>query len=124
MISITQTMCMNVAGLTGVTLIASGFRYISQLFNRLKNLSRPAAIGTNPNSRRSAHQVVFSRLSVFCILPPASIEWFAGSWLQLWASKSLSNVCNLFCGSALYSIGTQYEPSYSRSNEHHGDATG
>ena len=43
------------------------------LVKRLKNLSSPAAIGTNPNSTRSAHHVVFSRLSVFCILPP--VEW-------------------------------------------------
>src|SRR5581483_10755037 len=58
------TICMNVAGETGPTLIASGLRYIVQSVSQLVNLSSPATIGPTPSPIRNTHHDVFSLCSL------------------------------------------------------------
>src|SRR5687768_5448809 len=57
-ISITPTMCMNVAADTGTMLSASGFKYTSHCVSRFGNLSAPAIIGTAAKRYRKLARVV------------------------------------------------------------------
>jgi len=68
-ISTAPITCINVDGLTGITLVASGLRYIVQSVNRLKYLSIPAMIGPTPSPIRKTHQLAFRRSSNSCIAP-------------------------------------------------------
>src|SRR5215475_8404171 len=81
-ISIMPTICMNVAGDTGTTLVASGLKYICQSAHLLKYLSRPATIGPIPRAMRKAHQSESSLLAEVGILSPYYGEWRGSDWLQ------------------------------------------
>src|SRR5512138_1843068 len=63
----TPTAIMKVPGLTGRSRTARGARYVFQSTSRFVNLSRPATIGTMPNTSRIAQYADSVRLSCIAI---------------------------------------------------------
>ena len=61
---------MKVFALTGRNRYARGLRYILQLVNRLKNLSKPARQAANPKPILSAHHEVSSLLLNVIVFSP------------------------------------------------------
>src|SRR3954471_13952019 len=81
------TICIKVLGFKGITFVARGLRYISQLTILLKYLSSPAMIGPAPKPIRSAHQAKLSRASNRFIRVSCAMESRNRSWLQESALK-------------------------------------